>query len=106
MKREDPLESGAAVLLALGFMAFVVPMFGYEFFITGWLGSMERPMGLGALVVGGVLLVVAKLRQFRNSSPIVSPTDPSLVGAPSMAAADATSPASIPDVEPRDPSRS
>jgi hypothetical protein len=84
MKNDDPISSGGQVLLVLGAMAFLPPLFDYEFLITAWLGSMQQPVGLSAMVVGGVLLAAGKLRQFRNSSPVISPTDPEALGTPNL----------------------
>ena len=87
MKNDDPISSGGQVLLVLGAMAFLPPLFDYEFLITAWLGSMQQPVVLSAMVVGGVLLAVGKLRQFRNAAPVISPTDPEALLTPSVAAA-------------------
>jgi hypothetical protein len=75
MKRDNPLTSGGTLLLALGAAAFFLPMFGRELIILAWLGGMEQPVGLSAMIVGGVLFAVGKLRDFRNASPIAGPTD-------------------------------
>ncbi len=75
MKRENPLVSGGTLALVLGAMAFFPSLLDREFLITAWLGSMQQPVGLSAMVVGGVLLAIGKLRDFRNSSPVVNPPD-------------------------------
>jgi hypothetical protein len=76
MKGDNQLISGGALLLILGTAAFVLPLLDRELIILAWLGSMEQPVGLSAMIVGGVLLAIGKLREFRNSSPVPSPTDP------------------------------
>ncbi len=75
MKKDDPLSSGGLLLLILGAMAFIPPLFDYEFLITSWLGSMQQPAGLSAMVVGGLLFGAGKLREFRNGSPVDSAPD-------------------------------
>jgi hypothetical protein len=75
VKRDNPLVDGGSLALGLGAMAFFPPLFDYEFFITAWLGGMQQPVGLSAMIVGGVLLAIGKLRDFRNSSPLGNPTD-------------------------------
>jgi hypothetical protein len=94
MKRDDPLVGGGIFLLAFGFIAVVPPLLDREYILTAWLGSMEQPIGIMALIIGGILFGAGKLRQFRDSSPVVSPTDPAL-----LASTGATSPApQSPDV--------
>ena len=85
MKRDDPLVGGGILLLAFGFIAFVPPLLDREYLITSWLGSMEQPIGLSALIIGGILFGLGKLRQFRNGGLVVSPTDPSLLPTSSSA---------------------
>ncbi len=75
MKSENPLVSGGTLALVLGAMGFFPSMLDREFLITAWLGGMQQPVGLSAMVVGGVLLAIGKLRDFRNSSPVINPTD-------------------------------
>jgi hypothetical protein len=79
MKRDDPWIGLATFLIAIGFIAVVPPLLDREYLLTSWLGGMERPIGIMALVVGGAVFAAAKLRQFRNAPPVVSPTDPSLL---------------------------
>ena len=81
MKREDPLSNGGSVLFVLGALAFVPPLFDYQLAITAWLGGMQQPLGLSAMVVGGVLFGVGKLRELRNAAPGISPTDPAAIAA-------------------------
>lgn len=76
MKRDNQLTSGGALLLIFGAAAFFLPFFDRQLIILSWLGSMEQPVGLSAMIVGGVLVAIGKLREFRNSSPVPSPTDP------------------------------
>jgi hypothetical protein len=75
MKRDDSLTSGGTLLLILGAAAFFLPLADRQLIILSWLGSMEQPVGLSAMIVGGVLLAIGKLRQFRNSSPVPGPTE-------------------------------
>lgn len=80
MKRDDPLVDGGTLALVFGAVAFFPPMLDREFLITAWLGDMQQPVGLSAMVVGGVLVALGKLRQFRNGSPVASPTDQAIPG--------------------------
>jgi hypothetical protein len=76
MKRENPLTNGGGLLLALGALAFLPPLFDRQLLITAWLGDMQQPVGLSAMIVGGILFAIGKLQDFRNASPVISPTDP------------------------------
>jgi hypothetical protein len=78
MKRNNPLTDGGVFCLLVGAAAFFPPMLGRELVVLAWLGDLMQPAGLSARVVGGVLVAIGKLRDFRNSAPVVSPTDPSL----------------------------
>jgi hypothetical protein len=80
MKRDDPLVDGGTLALVFGAVAFFPPMLDREFLITAWLGDMQQPVGLSAMVVGAVLVAMGKLREFRNGSPVASPTDQSIPG--------------------------
>jgi hypothetical protein len=53
-------------------------MFDYQLLILSWLGGMQQPVGLSAMVIGGALFAMGKLQEFRNASPVPSPTDPIL----------------------------
>jgi hypothetical protein len=102
MKRDDPWIGLATFLLAIGFIAVVPPLLDREYLLTAWLGGMERPIGIMALVVGGVVFAAAKLRQFRNAPPVVSPTDPSLLATAGTSTTSPTEPApDAPDPSPR-----
>jgi hypothetical protein len=79
MKRDDPLSSGGSTLLILGAMAFFPPLMDFEFLLTAWLGGMQQPVGLSAMVVGGALFGLGKLRELRGAAPVVSPTDPEAI---------------------------
>jgi hypothetical protein len=79
MKQDDPLTGGGSTAFILGAMAFFPPLFDFEFFITAWLGAMQQPVGLSAMVVGGALFAFGKLRQLRNAAPVLSPTDPAAI---------------------------
>ena len=76
MKKENQLAGGGGTLLILGALAFFLPMFDYQLLILSWLGGMQQPVGLSAMVIGGILFGIGKLQEFRNSSPVASPTDP------------------------------
>jgi hypothetical protein len=80
MNRDNPLVDGGTFALVFGAVAFFPPMLDREFLITAWLGDMQQPVGLSAMVVGGVLVALGKLRDFRNGSPVVSPTDQTIAG--------------------------
>lgn len=69
------------MLVILGGMAFFPPLIDFEFLLTAWLGGMQQPAGLSAMVVGGALVVFGKLRQVRNAAPVISPTDPEALSA-------------------------
>lgn len=72
MKQDNPLVDGGVLALVLGAVAFVPPLLGREYLITAWLGDMEQPVGLSAMIVGGVLIAIGKLRDFRNGPPEIS----------------------------------
>jgi len=78
MKRENQLVSGGTVLFLLGLLAFVPPFFDRQMLILAWLGSMSQPIGLSAMIVGGVLWSLGRLQQFRDAPPpgIEAPADP------------------------------
>lgn len=75
MKRDNPFTDLGTFLLAVGALAFFPPVFDRELLILAWLGGLAQPFGLSAMVVGGTLFAFGKLRDFRNSSPVVSPSD-------------------------------
>ena len=74
MKKENQLSSGGGFLLILGALAFFLPMFDYQLLVLSWLGGMQQPVGLSAMLIGGVLFATGKLQEFRNSSPVADPT--------------------------------
>jgi hypothetical protein len=76
MKKENQLAGGGGTLLILGALAFFLPMFDYQLLILSWLGGMQQPVGLSAMVIGGVLFAIGKLQDLRNASPVSGPTDP------------------------------
>ena len=91
MKKENQLSSTGGFLLVVGALAFFLPMFDYQLLILSLLGGMQQPVGLSAMVIGGVLFGMGKLQEFRNASPVPSPTDPiptSLDAAPATSAAE------------------
>ena len=93
MKKENQISSTGGFLLVLGALAFFLPMFDYQLLILSWLGGMQQPVGLSAMVIGGVLFALGKLQEIRNASPVPSPTDPMQTG---QDAAPATSVAESP----------
>lgn len=76
MKKENQLAGGGGTLLILGALAFFLPMFDYQLLILSWLGGMQQPVGLSAMVVGGILFGIGKLQELRDPSPVPGPTDP------------------------------
>lgn len=82
MNRNDPVSGGGSTLFILGAMAFFPPLFDFEFLLTAWLGGMQQPAGLSAMVVGGALFGFGKLRELRDAPPVVSATDDEAIVAP------------------------
>ena len=76
MKKENQLAGGGGTLLILGALAFFLPMFDYQLLILSWLGGMQQPVGLSAMVIGGILFGIGKLQELRDASPVPGPTDP------------------------------
>jgi hypothetical protein len=74
MKKENSLSGGGGFLLALGALAFFPPMFDYQLLIMSWMGGMQQPVGLSAMLIGGVLFGIGKLQEFRDASPVSDPT--------------------------------
>ena len=99
MNRESQLASGGGLLFLLGALAFFPPMFDRQLLILAWLGSMSQPIGLSAMIVGGLLWGMGRLKQFRDAPPpgIHAGDDepPSLGPAPAAAVAP-------PDADPAD----
>ena len=86
MKRENQLVSWGTVALAFGALAFFPSLFDRELLILSWLGSMQVPVGLSAMVVGGVLFALGKLQQFRDAPPAGSVGDGAAPLEPTMPA--------------------
>jgi hypothetical protein len=78
MKRENPLVDVGTLAFAFGALAFVPSLLDRELLILSWLGGMQVPVGLSAMVVGAVLFGLGKLREVRNAAPAISPTEDSL----------------------------
>jgi hypothetical protein len=76
MKKENQLTGGGGTLLILGALAFFLPVFDYQLLILSWLGGMQQPVGLSAMVIGGILFGIGKLQELRDASPVPGPTDP------------------------------
>lgn len=76
MKRENQLVSWGTVAFAFGALAFLPSLFDRELLILSWLGSMQAPVGLSAMVVGGVLFGLGKLQTFRDGPPAGFPSNP------------------------------
>ena len=62
-------------LVGLGALAFIPSLFGYEWILSSWLGDLQQPIGLAAVVAGVLLWFGGGLAQFRNAPPVASPTD-------------------------------
>ena len=92
MNRENQLTGAGQFLLALGLLAFLPSLFDRELLILAWLGSWQQPVGLSAIVVGGVLFGLGKLQAFRDLPPALGPTD-GLPPAPADPSESATAPA-------------
>jgi hypothetical protein len=76
MKRENQLVNWGTMVFAFGALAFLPSLLDRELLILSWLGSMQQPVGLSAMVVGAVLFGLGKLQQFRDASPAGSQNDP------------------------------
>ncbi|HEX5823981.1 MAG TPA: hypothetical protein VFY18_05905 [Candidatus Limnocylindrales bacterium] len=76
MKSENQLVSAGTVAFAFGALAFLPSLMGRELLILSWLGGMAQPVGLSAMVVGGVLFGLGKLQTFRDAPPAGFPSDP------------------------------
>jgi len=92
MNKENQLTGGGGFLLILGALAFFLPMFDYQLLILSWLGGMQQPVGLSAMVIGGILFAIGKLQDFRNASPVSGPTGPVANTLQAPAAASASEP--------------
>ena len=79
MKQENQLVNGGIGVFCFGLLAFVPSLMGRELLILSWLGSMQVPVGISAMVVGGLLWIAGKLQEVRNAglpgTPTGSPTD-------------------------------
>jgi hypothetical protein len=64
------MKDGGQLLLALGALLFLPSLADREWILAFWLGDMQQPIGLSALIVGGLLFGAAKLVEFRNGSPV------------------------------------
>jgi hypothetical protein len=93
MKRENQLAGWGKIAFGFGLLAFLPSLAGQELMILSWLGSMQVPVGLSAMLVGGVLFVLGKLQEIRNPSTIGGP-------GPGVAEPGAPSPAASPPVRP------
>jgi hypothetical protein len=78
MKSQNQLVSWGTFTSAFGVLAFLPSLMGKELVILAWLGSMQQPVGISAMVVGGILFGLGKLQNLRNVPPVVSPTDPAI----------------------------
>lgn len=105
MKRDNQLTNLGTFVFAFGALAFLPSLFDRELLILSWLGSMQQPVGIMAMVVGGVLWGAGRLALFRDAPPsnVAPPTwfEPS--DAPTGTAAagpSAPAPAPTPTVQP------
>ena len=71
MKRENQLTSWGSLAFAFGALAFLPSLAGGELMILSWLGSMQVPVGISAMVVGGAVFGLGKLQAIRNGPPPV-----------------------------------
>jgi hypothetical protein len=78
MKRENQLTSWGSLAFAFGALAFLPNLAGEELMILSWLGSMQVPVGISAMVVGGAVFGLGKLQQIRYGPPAGGgPNEPS-----------------------------
>jgi hypothetical protein len=75
MKRENQLVHWGTLVFAFGALAIVPSFFDRELVILAWLGSWQQPIGLSAMVVGGILFGLGKLQSFRDAPPAGSASD-------------------------------
>jgi hypothetical protein len=87
MKRENQLIGAGTFLFCFGLLAFLPTLTGRELLILSWMGIWEVPIGISAMVVGGVLYGVGKLQEVRNASP--GGADPALDPRPNEPTSDA-----------------
>jgi hypothetical protein len=64
--RQNQLVGGGGFLFLVGLLAFFPPMFDRQLLILAWLGSWSQPVGLSAMVVGGLLWSIGKLQDLRD----------------------------------------
>ncbi|MCI0582912.1 MAG: hypothetical protein L0227_08455 [Chloroflexi bacterium] len=69
------------LLMAIGALLFLPSLADMEWVLSAWLGDLQAPIGLSALIVGAVVFGASKLIEFRNASPVAPPS----TSAPGMA---------------------
>ena len=99
MKRENQLVSGGGLLFLLGAAAFVPPLLDRQLLILAWLGSWSQPIGLSAMIVGGILWSMGRLKQLRDAQP--PGLEPLRESEPSVATPPLAPPTATEPTEPR-----
>ena len=82
MKRDNQLMSVGGFALAVGALAFFPPIFNYELMVLSWLGGMAQPVGLSAMIIGGILYGLGRLQEMRNAPVVGPPVEPDAAAAP------------------------
>jgi len=62
------------LLVAIGALLFLPSLADMEWVLSAWLGDLQAPIGLSALIVGAVVFAASKLIEFRNASPVAPPS--------------------------------
>jgi hypothetical protein len=97
MKRENQLTSWGSLAFAFGALAFLPSLARKELMILSWLGSMQVPVGISAMVVGGAVFGLGKLQEIRNG--------PAAGGGPNEPGGQIPPPVQTPSSDLRAPSR-
>jgi hypothetical protein len=84
LQASDPLTGPGTYLFFLGGVMFVLPTYFHTSWIfTSWLGSMEPPIGLALMVVGGALAITGVVRgRLAPAAPEPPAMDPNVVPPP------------------------
>jgi hypothetical protein len=101
MKRENQLTNWGSLAFAFGALAFLPSLAGEELMILSWLGSMQVPVGISAMVVGGAVFGLGKLQAIRNGPSLPGPVEPNgQIPPPAQTAASDLRPPSQPTAQP------
>jgi len=102
MKRENQLTNLGTFVFAFGALAFLPSLFDRELLILSWLGSMQQPVGIMAMVVGAALWGAGRLALFRDAPPsnVAPPTGFEPTVAPPAAGVAGAPPAPTPAPQP------